>query len=202
LPLPLPLPCPGPFDAAIATGGAVVVVVVVAIVVVVVVGVVVVVVVAVATAAGVSATVKTSASGDVLSPPVLGVDRAVRAGPTRAPPPRASDVPAPGVPPPEPGRPPPGGNWELGVCDGVGGGVVLASGTVTGPLPMTRAATMDTVAATALSDAIVPSRHRWSRRVVATVMAAATSAGAGATDGYVGADRPNSGDAKTSSRVA
>jgi hypothetical protein len=123
----------------------------------------------------------------------LALDATVETGPKRAEPPVAFDA-----PPCVPVDPPAGGDPKFGTFAGVVG-CALVSGTLTGPLPMTRAATTDTAAATALSDASAPARQSSTRRGFAAadaVQAAGTTAAAG------GGGRPNSRDAKTSSKVA
>jgi hypothetical protein len=127
-------------------------------------------------------------------------DATRNAGPARAPPAALLDA----APPPVAGRPAPDGDPKVGTFVGVVG-CALVRGTLTGPLPMTSAATTDSAAATALRDAIAPSRQSWGRRAFATPTAAAPhvpalTVGTTAADG--GNGRPKSGDAKTSSRVA
>jgi hypothetical protein len=116
----------------------------------------------------------------------------LKAGPTTAPPP-ATEL----VPPDAPPAVPPEGDGKLGTFAGVVGCAVVR-GMLTGPLPITRAATIDTAAATALTDAMLRSRTCCIRLVRGT--AAAIAMGAPNTSG--GGNRPKSGEANTSSRVA
>jgi hypothetical protein len=74
----------------------------------------------------------------------------------------------------------------------------LVRGTLTGPVPMTRAATIDAAAATALNDAMVKSRSSRTPPALGARAVATAAPGAAASGG----GRPKSGDAKTSSRVA
>jgi hypothetical protein len=199
------LPFPPLFGAATGVGAGGVVVVAVGVGV----GVVVVVVVVVVGATSpVSEAVSSVTGCPVPAPPAAALatapDEMLDTGPMRAPPPARLDAAPPGVPLPVAGRPAPDGDPKFGTFAGVVG-CALVSGTLTGPLPMTSAATMDIAAATALRDAIAPSRQSWGRRGLAAPTAAAPhvpapAAGTTAADGGVG--RPKSGDAKTSSRVA
>ncbi|HWD55047.1 MAG TPA: hypothetical protein VG346_07980 [Acidimicrobiales bacterium] len=128
-----------------------------------------------------------------VTPPALASDAIVEAGARRALP-AAFDASPPFVPEvPPPGDDPKFGTLAGAVCR------ALVNGTLTGPLPMTRAAT----AATALRDASPPTRQSSTRRGLAA-LEAATAATAPGTSATTAGDtgRPKSRDAKTSSKVA